>query len=362
MPIFWRYVLRHFFQIFILCVASFIGVLLVLRFQEIARFAASGAGMLNVLTFMLLQIPYILPITIPIASLIAAILLFQRLSHTQELTAFRACGLGVKSIMTPLVFAALLLSLLNFIIACEVTPRSRGKAKALIYEMAMQNPLFLLQKESLLKLKNIYIDISHLKTSQSAKDVILVLKNTSTDRLALISAHSLYLDNNQLKGENVAILSSVDAKKEDGFDHLVIENQAQMDTPASHFAQFTPHGGWEASYEYLSLRGILAGERVGKGFARGAVLEIARRVSLALAAFTFTFIGMAFGIEISRHRSKKKLLYAIALAALYLVCFVAAKSFRHSPNVAAGLLLLIHPVILLLCLKSLTTVARGIER
>jgi lipopolysaccharide export system permease protein len=361
MPILWRYVLRHFFQIFLLCVTSFIGVLLVLRFQEIARFASSGAGFFKILSFMLLQVPYILPITIPISCLIAAILLFQKLSHTHELTAFRACGLGLKPIMTPLLFAALLLTLFNFIITCEVTPRSRGRAKALIYEMAAQNPLFLLQKESLLKLKNAYADISHLSVNQSASDLLLAFKNTSTDRLALVFARSLYLDQNELKGENVAILSSVDSKKEAGFDHLVIENQAEMDTLASNFTQLTPHGGWEASYEYLPLRGILAGQQVGKGFSRGAILEIARRISLALAAFTFTFIGMAFGLDIGRHRSKKKLAYAIALAALYLICFVVAKSFRHSPYIAALMLLLIHPLLLLLSLKSLTTVARGIE-
>lgn len=361
MPILWRYVLRHFFQIFLLCETSFIGILLVLRFQEIARFAGSGASLFKVLCFMLFQIPYILPITIPISCLIAAILLFQKLSHTHELTAFRACGLGLKPIMTPLLFAALLLTLVNLIITCEVTPRSRGKAKNLIYEMAAENPLFLLQKESLLKLKNAYADISHLNMNQSANDLLLAFKNTSTDRLALIFARSLYLDKSELKGENVAIISSVDSKKERGFDHLVIENQAEMDTLASHFTQLTPHGGWETSYEYLPLRGILAGKEIGKGFTRGAILEIVRRISLSFAVFTFSFIGMAFGVDISRQRSKKKLAYAISLAALYLICFVVAKSFRHSPYAAALILLLIHPVILLLSLKSLTTVARGTE-
>lgn len=363
MPILWRYILRNFFQVFLLCVGSFIGVLLVLRFQEIARFAASGAPKLKVLLFMLLQVPYILPIAIPISCLIASMLFFQKLSHMHELTALRTCGLGLKPIITPLLFVGILLSAVNFTVSCELTPRSRGMTKTLIYEMAAENPLFLLQKESLLKLKHVFMDMKVLKASKYAENVVLVLKNASTDRLALVSARQLYLNGELLRGDNVAIISSVDPKKETGFDHLVIENQAEMNTPASNFTQFTPHTDWQSSYEYLPLKSILANERLeqGSGLSRSALLEISRRLSLSLAAFTFTLIGIAYGIEIGRNRSKKRIFWAIVLASLYLVCFIMAKSLRHSPTLSTAIYLLVHPLIILLSLKSLRTVARGIE-
>ena len=67
MPIIWRYLLRSYFQVLALSVSSFIAILLVLRFQEIARFASSGTAQLKVLLFTLLQIPYILPIAIPVS-------------------------------------------------------------------------------------------------------------------------------------------------------------------------------------------------------------------------------------------------------------------------------------------------------
>jgi lipopolysaccharide export system permease protein len=203
-----------------------------------------------------------------------------------------------------------------------------------------------------------------LKASKYAENVVLVLKNTSTDRLALVSAQQLYLKGDLLKGDNVVIISSVDSKIENGFDHLVIENQEEMNTPASNFTQFAPHGDWQSSYEYLSLKMILANERIERGpgtLSRSALLEISRRISLSLAAFTFTLIGIAFGMEIGRNRSKKRIFWAIALASLYLVCFITAKSLRHSPYLSTAIYLLVHPAIILLSLKSLRTVARGIE-
>ena len=106
-----------------------ISTLLVLRFQEIARFATSGASIKSVALFTLLQIPYILPIAIPVSCLIAALLLFQSLSLGQELTALRTSGFGLKAIATPILFAGFFLTLVNFTVTSEMAPRCRGQSE-----------------------------------------------------------------------------------------------------------------------------------------------------------------------------------------------------------------------------------------
>ena len=364
MPIIWRYLLRSYFQVLLLCVSAFISVLIVLRFQEIARFATSGAPVFKVVLFAALQVPYILPIAIPISCLIAAMLLFQRLSHTQELTAFRTCGLGIKPITTPLLFAGCFLTLVNFTVSSEISPRCRGMSKALILDVAAANPLFLLQKESLIKLKNAYIDIGVLKANKYAEDVLIVVKNTSTGKLTVISAKELSLRGDLLKGEHVTFISSVDPKKGSGYDHLVIENQAEMNTKAANLSQFLQHVDWSTNYEYLPMHKILAYDAAMKGHvsvSRSAQAEIARRVSISLAAFTFTLIGLAFGIQISRNRSKKGIFWAIGLSALFLVCFIMAKSLRHSPTLSTAIYLLPHPLIIFISLRFLKSIREGVE-
>jgi lipopolysaccharide export system permease protein len=364
MPIIWRYLLRSYFQVLLLCIGAFISVLIVLRFQEIARFATSGAPKLKVLLFALLQIPYILPIALPVSCLIAAMLLFQRLSRTHELTALRACGFSLKAIYTPLFFSGFLLTLINFTIASEISPRCRSMTKYLIFEMATANPLFLLQKESLVKLKNAYYDIGVLKANRYAEDVLIVVKNSSNGKMTVMSAKQLALKGNLLKGERVAFISSVDPKKGSGFDHLVIENQAEMDTKASTLSQFLQTVDWTASYEYLPMRMILAYDFANKDrffISKGAQIEISRRLSISLAAFTFTMIGLAFGMQISRNCSKKGVVWAICLAALFLVSFIAAKSFRHWPMICTAIYMLPHPLIIFLSLRCLRSVRQGVE-
>ena len=105
-PILWRYALQSYLRVFLLSVCTFIAVLLVSRFKEIARFAALSSDSLKTALFVVYQFPLILPMAIPISALIASLLLFQRLSRGSELTALRASGLSLRSILTPLLFTS----------------------------------------------------------------------------------------------------------------------------------------------------------------------------------------------------------------------------------------------------------------
>jgi lipopolysaccharide export system permease protein len=365
MPILWRYLLRNYFQVFSFCVIGFIAILLVTRFQEIARFATSGASYMTVILFTSYQIPLILGYAIPISCLIAAMLLFQKLSHTQELTAFRACGLGLKPLSFPIFLAGCLLSLVNFTIASEIAPRCRTLTKELIYEITSVNPLFLFQKETLVKLKSAYIDMKVLNTGKYADDVVFVINNHSNRRLGLMTAKELSLEKDLLMGNQVTFISSIDAKKPDGFDHLVIENQTSMSTKAVNLSQFMQSKDWYSNYDYLTWRMLMAKETLERKnssfFKSRTQLEISKRLSIGLAAFSFTFIGIAFGMEIGRSRTKKGIFWAICLAALFMVSFIIAKSLRHYPLASMLIYFLPHPIIILLSARSLKRVSGGVE-
>src|SRR5690606_38884406 len=122
MPILWRYALHSYLKVFLLSISTFIAVLLIARFKEIARFTAVTGDFSKTGLFILYQIPSILPIAIPISALITSLSLFQRLSRTHELTALRASGLSLFSLITPLLLCSSLLSILNFSICAEISP------------------------------------------------------------------------------------------------------------------------------------------------------------------------------------------------------------------------------------------------
>lgn len=365
MPILWRYLIYNFFQVFGLSVCSFISILLVTRFQDIARFASTGAAKSYVALFVFYQIPSILPLAIPISCLIASILLFQRLSRSHELTAFRSSGLGLFSVAFPLFIAGAVLALLNFTIVSEVAPKCRALSKNLAYEMTAVNPLSLLQKDTLVKIKNTYFDMKVLKSGKYAKDIIFIMRNLSNQRLGLLTARELSLEGDYLTGKAVTFISSVDSKKAENFDHLVIENQLEMRTKTAELSQFLHPSNWHFNFDYLTIR-MLRAKKAAENADEQKIhyrtyQEISRRLTLSMAAFTFTVIGTTFGMQIGRNRNKKGVAWALALATLFMISFISAKSMKHATLAPILCYLLPHPIILYFSMRYFKKVSEGIE-
>ena len=352
MPLLWRYLWRSYFEVFLLCSCSFIGVLLVTRFQDIARFATLGGNKWGILFFVLYQIPYLIVYAIPFSCLVATLLLFQRLSDNHELTALRASGLGFRAVAFPLMLSAFFLALVNMTFTAEITPRCRIATKELVFEATTVNPLYILQKDPLTKLKNSYVDLKTLELGKEAKDVVVVSLNRAKERLLLFVAKELKLDEENLSGSQVSLISSVESKDSTGFDHVVIENQSQMSTHASHLSHFMHTTDWLLNIDYLPLRLLRVkeeGENLSdkeKGYSPEEIrTEIFRRTSVGCAPITFTLLGIACGARIGRQRSKKGIVAAMALAALFLLTFLSAKSFRSTSLIPPLLFTLPHVLI-----------------
>ncbi|MCI0381541.1 MAG: LptF/LptG family permease [Chlamydiae bacterium] len=366
MPILWRYLICRYFQVFCLSIISFICILLVTRFEEIARFASTGAPIFSIFLFTIYQMPTIIPIAIPISCLISAILLFQNLSQSNELTAIRMTGLSFFPILFPVIFSAILLTIINFTLVSEFAPRCQSLSKGLIYKMVAENPLSLLQRDRLVKLKKLFIDMKVLKLGKYAKDVIFITKSVSNQRLGAILLKELSLDEGNLIGKEVVFISSMDPKKEEGFDHLIVENQAEMIIKSTELCQHL-HSSNELNlgYDHLPTKMIFARKSSGNIFPNKifnrATQEIAKRISLSLAALTFTLIGASFGMQIGRIQRKKGLIWAICLSAGYMLCFLVAKSIKHSPLPSIAVYLIPHLMIFLICYAYLRKISRGVE-
>lgn len=365
MPLIWRYLLRNYFQVFFLCVLGFISVLLVTRFQEIAKFAASTTSLRSVGLFTLYQIPYILPLAVPVSCLISSILLLQKLSHTHELTALRASGFGLTPLAYPLMLAGALIGFMNFTITSEIAPYSKSLSKQLVYELIAKNPLVIMQKDTVMKLRGTYTDMKSFQDGKVAKEVILISKNSANDRLGIMTAKTLSIEGELLHGKDVAFISSFSPKQEDLYDHLLIENQKIMNTQSANLSQHMQTADWLKGSDFLPLKLLIAKQFIEKkasqSFVTSSAIEIAKRITLGLAGFTFTMIGVCYGLEIGRYKRKKGIIHACLLASFFMISFVMTKSFKHSPLIACMAYLVPHPIILFFCIRNMRQVARGIE-
>jgi lipopolysaccharide export system permease protein len=359
MPILWRYLLVEYLRIFSLSLLSFISVLLVSRFKEIAKFAALSWSLKKTCLFISFQIPLILPIAIPISALIGSILLWKQLSKSFELTAFRASGLSLASLIGPLLFTSILLSSANFAISANLSPFCRRASKEFLYYETSSNPLVLLQRQNLVKMKTSYIKMDIEEQGKIAKDVILVTHNQSNQRLSLIFAEKLRMTDSELEGEKVAIITHLQSDQEDMFDPLIVENEETMSTNGSDLSSSLKKNRPRidpSSLEWPMLR--LHTTEVGKTGKKSWV-EMLRRSSLSLSVFSFTFLGCAFGMEIGRRPAKRHLFIAITLSLILMTSYLLGKEFKSAPWIAFLIFFLPHPIIWGSSILRLSNISRG---
>lgn len=356
MPILWRYALQSYLRVFFLSVCTFITVLIVARFKEIARFTALSGDCLQTGLFVVYQVPAILPTAIPLSALIASLLLFQRLSRTCELTALRASGLSLRSILLPLLLCSLLLSIFNFSICAQIAPFCRREGKALFYHETSQNPLLLLQRHKFAKIKHAYLNMN-VKDEETTKDLVLIAHNENNERLHLLLAKKLRMAGEELLGGDLSIISYLNA--ETGFDPLIIENQTSMSTAAPLLSTALKKNRPRLDMNGLDLKMLRIRSQENGKKAKPARVEILRRISLSMATFSFTLLGCAFGIEEGRNPSRKNLFFALLLTLTVLMSYLFGKGLKEHLTIGAIAFLSPHPFIWFCSYLRLRSISRG---
>lgn len=381
MPLLWRYLLSQYLRVFVFCVTAFIALLLTLRLNEIAYFATLGPATLKILWFTLQQIPYVLPIAIPVSALISAVLLAQNLSQSKELTAMRSCGFSLKDILAPVLVASLLLSTLNFYIISELTTTSHHTAGQLKNQLRSVNPLLILNNNLLARMKGFYFDtLGTSRLGEFAHDIVFLAPNKHSDRLTLMVAKRMDVTPDQLSGNHVTLITSRHSKEE-GKEELMIENMLLSKTLIRDFSPLLEKKIWTVNNDHLQFKQLLIRKNEKKEIIESflqsnrseeikqarsdyyrILSEMIRRFSASFSVFSFTFLGLAFGIRIGRVKSNWSIFFIAFFASLYLTAFFIANSFNQAVISASLLYCIPHVLICGASLLTLRKISLGMER
>lgn len=379
-PILWRYLLKQYLKVFLLTTTSFVLILFVTRFKEIAKMVALTPEPKYIFLFMLNIVPFILPIAIPIACLLSAILLYHKLSSSHELTAMRSCGCSLFTLTFPVLATATLLSFANFLVVSELTTHSQLYSKKLINDLISKNPFYLIENRGKLKLRDFYVDMMIEERGKEASNLFLVAPNKSDTHLNLISIEKLSLVDDHIEAPTVNIITSIPDKDNNGYDHLIIENEKNISTSAKDLTKMLKNSHLRLYSNHFSLpfliisnqklkQDLIAAKHSGeksqvkkiKKQITHNTSEIIMRTSIGIAAFTFTLLGASFSIDIGRNRKLKKWIFMISLALLSLICLFAGKIVMQYLYLSLIIYLAPHLMICIAALYQLIQISRGIE-
>jgi lipopolysaccharide export system permease protein len=130
MTILFRYILREYAKIFLMCFSGLLTIYLVIDFfEKVRRFLRFDSGVLAILTYFALKIPAISFQVAPFAILVSTLLTLGLLSRSNEITALRSCGVGLLWMTSPFLFFASGVSLILLAFSSTIIPLASEKAE-----------------------------------------------------------------------------------------------------------------------------------------------------------------------------------------------------------------------------------------
>ena len=125
MKIIHRHILREFLRILFLTLISFVAVFLIVDFfEKIDNFTEAGVSLTRVGYYYALFVPQIVFLMAPVAVLVAVLISLGLLARNSEIVACKAGGLSVFNLSRPIFVASIALSVLMFLLADTVIPRT----------------------------------------------------------------------------------------------------------------------------------------------------------------------------------------------------------------------------------------------
>ena len=145
MKIIERYVFGAFLSSFVLAFLVLSFVLTIGLLVQIIGYIMDGVPMSLVGEFCMVSLPETLQWSMPLALLVSSILVFSRMSADSEISAMRACGINLLTVMKwPLVFA-LVCTVLGFWVNNEIVPRGHEIRRTLKTKVSVKTGLSLLE-------------------------------------------------------------------------------------------------------------------------------------------------------------------------------------------------------------------------
>ncbi len=112
--------------------------------QNIGELVGKGLPWTVLAEFVGLSVPFTVAMTLPMAVLVAVLYAFSRLAAENEITALKASGVGLNTLLVPVICGGIVLSLLMIAFNDQVLPRSNHRLRTLQSDIARKKPTFAL--------------------------------------------------------------------------------------------------------------------------------------------------------------------------------------------------------------------------
>ena len=361
MRILHRYIASTFLSTFLLALLVLSFVMSVGLLFKVTQYIARGMSITIVLDFLWGGIPGTLSYSIPIAALVATLLIFARLSSDSEISAMRACGISLARIMRTPTLIALLLSIFCLYLNNDVSPESAYVRSSMRKKLKASDVTALVEPGK-------YVDIGAHSVYVGSRDNdilydIRISETTKRGGTKEIKARSaLIFTTNEVACLNMTDVTvdpvqenSPGIGKADRVIYPIGDFEKQLEsTHVERPRRIKDKHTWVLLKDLAIAADYPPKTEDGRKDVSRSLVEVHARITMALACFCFVIVGVPLGINQHRRESSVGIGISLAVAgAFYLFC-IAGESLAKNPVYRAHYIVWI-PVVACLAISAVFT-------
>jgi lipopolysaccharide export system permease protein len=160
--------------------------------KHFGELVGKGLPTLVIAEFFGLSIPLTVALTLPMAVLVATLYAFSRLAAENEITALKASGVSLGSVLEPVLWAALGVTLVMIVFNDQVLPRSNHRLATLQRDIAQKKPTFGLREQVINEVSpgKFYLRAGHLDEASNMMREVTIYDMSDPTRRRTIFADS----------------------------------------------------------------------------------------------------------------------------------------------------------------------------
>jgi lipopolysaccharide export system permease protein len=160
--------------------------------KHFSELVGKGLPTLVIAEFFALSVPLTVALTLPMAVLVATLYAFSRLAAENEITALKASGVSIVSVLKPVLWAALGITLVMIGFNDQILPRSNHRLAVLQRDIAQKKPTFGLREQVINEVSpgKFYLRAGHLDESSNMMREVTIYDMGDPTRRRTIYADS----------------------------------------------------------------------------------------------------------------------------------------------------------------------------
>ena len=285
-----------------------------------------------------LLIPQALTFTMPWGILVAALIVFGRMSQDLELQAIRAAGIGLVPLVAPVILFGLFLSAVCFYNNAVVVPLTLQKFKSVLLDIGRDNPAFLIRAgEAMDRFPGyrIYIgkkngtDLSDINIWEldprgvPRRNIRAEKGSLSADLDDLSLTITLQKARQEERGENAKDLNGIRAGL--SADQLPLKISLRSFLNPDDMKDIRIAGLGDLTNRLLSpVEGYVDPKQMYP-----MLTEMQKRISFALAPFTLLLVGIPLGIRVQRKETSVGVVISFFLVMAYYALILLAEGLKN---------------------------------